>query len=84
MSGVPESICLKLPKWAKRTQIESVLAAVTANTTDSCGDCTAEKLALRCQGERYNKCVVASLFPAVSRWTVRHFQAKSKSFIKSE
>lgn len=50
MSGVPESICLKLPKCAERTQIGSMPPATTANATDSCGDCTAEKLPPRCQG----------------------------------
>lgn len=50
MSGGPESICLKLPKCAERMQIGSMPPAVTANPTDSCGDCTAKKLPPRCQG----------------------------------
>lgn len=59
MSGVLQSICLKLPKCAEGTQIGSTLPAVTANTTDSCGDCTAEKLSPRCQGA-YNTANISS------------------------
>lgn len=59
MSGVLQSICLKLPKCAEGTQIGSTLPAVTANATDSCGDCTAEKLSPRCQGA-YNTANISS------------------------
>lgn len=66
MSGVLQSICLKLPKCAEGTQIASALAAVTANTTDSCGDCTAEKLSPRCHGA-HNTADVSSASTSGSR-----------------
>lgn len=81
VSGVLQSICLKLPKCAEETQIGNALPAVTANTTGSCGDCTVEKLSPRCQGA-YNTANVSSDSTSGSRGRGWREQGSSRGWFK--